>query len=146
TSANQRFNYSCDRTGSPTYAAYFGCYAEVDAPSKFTGNVVVEGGDIAYITSDSFYTGAVPAAGGAKKWAAQNNGLSLNTWPGQGSGYGVKMNSGEYVAPGNGYYYQAQNSGRTYGTYRVPPESPPVWPTVTGATVVDGTITWKCVG
>lgn len=44
-------------------------------------------------------------------------------------------------ANNRGYYYQAQNNGTTAGI-----GMEPAWPSVIGATVVDNTITWKCIG
>ncbi|MHB8084278.1 MAG: hypothetical protein ACYDHZ_00430 [Dehalococcoidia bacterium] len=41
--------------------------------------------------------------------------------------------------PPNLLYYQAQDTGGTSGG------TPPIFPTVIGETVIDGTITWKCI-
>lgn len=147
TSANRHRNYNCDRATSPTFSAYFGCYAESDAPSVFKGNVTVVGGDVAYIHSDSSFYGVVPASGGPSRIGASNAFSNVRTYPGQGSGYGISIDLDELHTPNNGFFYRAVSPGRTYGTYRSPPESAPIWPTVTGETVseFDGLI-WRCEG
>jgi hypothetical protein len=147
TSANQHRNYNCDRASSPTFSAYFGCYAEGDAPSVFKGNVTVVGGDVAFIHSDSHFYGMVPASSGPS-WIGASNGISnVRAYPGQGAGYGITIDSDELHTPGNGYYYRAVSAGRTYGTYRSPPESAPTWPTEIGETVSEfGGLVWRCEG
>jgi hypothetical protein len=152
TAANRRYNYECNRPSSPTFSAFIGCYAEQDAPSIFKGPVNVDGGDLSFITKDSMFEGSVAAAGGRRLLSVSNDdyGSVYREWPGTGSGYGLKIRTFTddpfYYLPGNGYYYKCIVAGSTYGSYRVPAESAPVWPTTPGQTVVDGTVTWECVG
>jgi phage gp36-like protein len=66
----------------------------------------------------------------------------------EGTGIGVTFNDYAYVSgdqytcayTGNGYIYAAQVPGGITGTIQ------PTWPTQVGATVVDGTVTWLCIG
>lgn len=146
TSANWHRNYNCDRADSPTYSAYVGCYAEGDAPSVFKGNVTVVGGDIS-VHSDSAFYGFLPASMGPSRIGVHNAFSTVRRYPGQGAGYGLKIDQNELHTPGNGYQYRAISAGRTYGTYRTPKENAPAWPTSTGQTVAefDGLV-WRCEG
>src|SRR5947207_10251575 len=112
TSANQHRNYNSDRAGSPTHSAYFGCYAEGDAPSVFTGNVAVVGGAVVGITADSSYWGWVPVSGGPPRIGVTNNSSTVRRYPGEGAGYGIRIDPDELHTPGNGYRYRAVSAGR----------------------------------
>lgn len=147
TSANRKYNYEC--VGSTRNSTFVGCYAEQDAPSYFSGPVVIEGGCIAGITPDSQFEGYAPASGGRRALTVSRRaGSPVRDYPGYGAGYGLYVDAGTVVSPGNGFSYVALSSGRTAGAPSYAPgEAAPVWPTTSGATVaeLDGLV-WQCVG
>lgn len=146
TEANRERNYSADRAGSPGFSSFVGCYAEQDAPSKFTGNVFIGGGCVAGISSDSSYDGYAPAGGGWRRLSVrQRTRPDVRDYPGTGSGYGVYIRDvGGLYTPGNGHMYRVVAAGRTWAAYRG--EAPPVWPTTTGTVTEHDGLEWEHYG
>jgi hypothetical protein len=85
---------------------------------NWADNPVIQGGDRLMVALSTFTTTLA-----RKVWASGTYAL------------------GDLVQPttSNSYYYQCTTAGTSGSTQ-------PTWPTTTGATVVDGSITWKCAG
>ncbi len=69
---------------------------------------------------------------------------STGNTPAAGWSANASIISDQLIAPGNGFYYQANNSAVWIAG--VTGAAEPAFPTVAGQTVVDGTVTWTCQG
>jgi len=85
-------------------------------------------------------TGTGYSAGGAAIANPAFSYITANSWA-TARANSTAYTAGQIVRPasGNGYLYQAVTAGTTAGSI-------PTYPTTIGGTVVDGGVTWVCVG
>lgn len=102
--------------------------------NAFTAGAVTDEEQVAY--SDSLTTTTYMLDTGETVVVTMKDGDDASAWQAS-TAY-----DGDYVIPTtpNTYYYKAT----TAGTSAASPE--PTWPTTEGGTVVDGTVTWTCMG
>lgn len=85
-------------------------------------------------------SGSGYTAGGVALTGATVSIVAANSWTAQWAGT-TAYKIGQIVRPtaGNGFVYRVAVAGTTAGVQ-------PVWPTVPGQCITDGTVQWQCVG